>query len=79
VLKIFHDLINYIFFAVTSTAVPDVALSMMQERVKQYDLVMAAVQMRGMDCLTFLKATKEVSNIPVARTFQRTLNFFLPF
>ena len=68
---------TYLFFVVTGTAAPDVALSMMKERVKQYDMVMVAVQMRGMDCLTFLKVAKTMSNVPVARTFQLTFFFFL--
>lgn len=65
----------YVSLVVTSTGFPNVALSMIQERGNEYNLVIAAIDMPGMDCLTFLRVAKTLSDIPVVCMF--STNFLL--
>ncbi|KNA23602.1 hypothetical protein SOVF_021750 [Spinacia oleracea] len=41
---------------------------MMKEQANEYDIVIAAMEMRGMDAFTFLRIAKSVSDIPVVLT-----------
>ncbi|KAK9750441.1 hypothetical protein RND81_02G196900 [Saponaria officinalis] len=51
--------------SMTSIGVPDVALSMMRERGNAYDLIVAATNLQGIDCLSFLKNLMILSDTPI--------------
>ncbi|XP_042035367.1 two-component response regulator ARR10-like [Salvia splendens] len=63
-LKLASQLENY-SYRVTTTELPTIALSILQERSDRFDLIMSDVEMQEMDCFKFIKSLQLIKDIPI--------------
>ncbi|KAL8463419.1 hypothetical protein ACS0TY_034176 [Phlomoides rotata] len=52
-------------YRVTTTEVHAIALSILQERVDQFDLVMADIKMPETECFKFIKSVHDIKKLPI--------------
>ncbi|XP_074306564.1 two-component response regulator ORR26-like [Silene latifolia] len=52
-------------YRVTGIEIPDIALTMIKEKTNGYDLIIAAANMPGIDCLTYLRSLMAISETPI--------------
>ncbi|XP_057765878.1 two-component response regulator ARR10-like [Salvia miltiorrhiza] len=63
-LHLASQLENY-SYRVTTTELPTIALSILQERADRFDLIMADIEMQEIDCFKFIKSVQLIKDLPI--------------